>query len=487
MPQEVRTRFAPSPTGSLHIGSLRTALFSFLWAKKNNGKFILRVEDTDKAREVAGSLEEIVKGLSEFGLSPDEGFVWENNTLKERGDYGPYLQSQRLDLYKKYSQELIEKKAAYYCFCTAERLAELRSQQQAQKLPPKYDKFCLKLSEAEIKEKLNSNTPHVIRLNVPAGQKIRFTDLVHGEIEIPSNDVDDQVLIKSDGYPTYHLGVVVDDHLMNITHVIRGEEWIPSTPKHILLYSAFGWELPVHAHAPNILGKSGKKLSKREGEVSVKSFLDKGYLPEALVNYVAFLGWNPKSEKEIFSLDELIKEFDIKNINKAGAVFDTDKLDWVNGMYIRKMNPEELLQRINLYPDHDLKKYPKEFLLKIVKLEQERLKKLSEIGERVKYFFEEPQYDPDLLVWKKSDRGVIKQNLEILLEFLKANDPSEEKIKHFIEDNNLKTGELLWPLRVALTGMDASPGPFEIMDAFMSLPNGKEIILGRVEKAIKLL
>src|SRR3989338_6903326 len=341
---EVRTRFAPSPTVSLHIGSLRTALFSFLWARKNNGKFILRVEDTDKSREVAGSLQEIVQTLTDFGIAPDEGFYWDNG-LKEKGEFGPYLQSQRLEIYKKYAEELVSKNHAYYCFCSPQRLEELRKQQQDQKLPPKYDKQCLKLSPEEVKQKLTAGEPHVIRLNVPLDQKIRFTDLVHGEIEIPSNDIDDQVLLKSDGYPTYHLAVVIDDYLMKITHVIRGVEWIPSTPKHILLYSAFGWESPKFAHAPNILGKSGKKLSKRESDVSVKEFIEKGYLPEALLNFIAFLGWNPKTDQEIFTLIELIDQFSLEKLNKSGAVFDLDKLDWINGLYIRKMDPTELISK----------------------------------------------------------------------------------------------------------------------------------------------
>ncbi len=477
----VRTRFAPSPTGSLHIGGLRTALFSFLLARKNQGQFILRVEDTDKAREVAGSLEGVVQILTNFKLSPDEGYVWQDG-LVEKGDLGPYLQSKRLDIYKKHALELIEKKAAYYCFCTKERLDDLRKQQETAHQPPKYDKHCAALSPEEVEKKISAGEPHVIRLNVPADQKVRFADIVHGEIQIPTNDIDDQVLLKSDGYPTYHLAVVVDDYLMKITHVIRGEEWIPSTPKHILLYAAFGWESPRFAHAPNILGKSGKKLSKRESDVAVTDFISKGYLPEALLNFIAFLGWNPKTEQEIFSLDELIREFSLEKINKSGAVFDWEKLDWFNSMYIRKLTAEELFEKIKPFLPETASQ-PKEFVLKILKLEQERLKKLSEIGERVKYFFDEPLYDPTLLVWKKSEPSVIKENLKKLYEFLQSNPTDEATIKKFIETNNLKNGEVLWPLRVALSGLEASPGPFEIMDAFQSLPNGKEIILSRIQKA----
>jgi nondiscriminating glutamyl-tRNA synthetase len=473
MSQEVRTRFAPSPTGYLHIGGLRTALFNFLFAKNKNGKTVLRIEDTDQTRLVPGAMENIIETLNQFKIAPDEG---------------PIEQSKRLDIYKKYADELVNKGHAYFCFCSTERLEELRKQQEAQKLPPKYDKLCLKLSKDEVDRKIASGEKHVVRLNVPKDQTIRFTDLVHGEISISTNDIDDQVLLKSDGFPTYHLAVVVDDHEMNITHVIRGDEWIPSTPKHILLYSAFGWESPQHIHLPPILSKAtGKKLSKREGDVSVKSFLEKGYLVEAITNFIAFQGWNPKSEKEIFSLDELIKEFDVKNINKAGAVFDVDKLDWINGLYIRKMDPEELLKRVDLYPGHELKQYPKEFLLKIVKLEQERLKKLSEIGERVRYFFEEPEYDSSSLVLKEDWREEVKEVMTAMGNEIRTKGYSENDFKQFIL-NMGKNGKLtLHPLRVALTGLQSSPPPIDIINAFMALQNGKEIILKRIERAINLL
>jgi glutamyl-tRNA synthetase len=489
MNKEVRVRFAPSPTGFFHVGGLRTALYNFLFARKHNGKFILRVEDTDQARFVPGALENIVQSLAEFKLNPDEGVYWDNG-VKERGDKGPYFQSKRLDLYKKYAQELVDKNVAYYCFCTPERLEKLRKEQEAAHQPPRYDKHCLHLTAEEIETKLRAGEPHVIRLNVPADQQIRFTDLVHGEIAFSSNEIDDQVLLKSDGYPTYHLANVVDDHLMEITHVIRGEEWIPSTPKHILLYSLFGWESPQFAHLPLLLSKTRKKLSKREGDVSVKDFLEQGYLPEALLNFVALLGWNPKTEQEIFSLIELIQQFSLDKVNKAGAVFDLEKLDWLNGVYIRNMKMEELYARILPYlikAGIHAEGHPRQFIEKILTLERDRLKKLSEIGDRVRYFFEEPKYETDLLIWKNSDQQVIRQNLKKLFEFLQNHEPSEAEIKKFIEENKLKTGEVLWPLRVAITGMQASPGPFEIIDAFQVLPNGKQIVLDRIDKAVKLL
>ena len=487
---EVRTRFAPSPTGFLHIGGLRTALFEFLWAKKNNGKFILRIEDTDQARNVPGALENIVQTLTDFKLNPDEGFYWDGVVL-EKGDRGPYLQSKRLGLYKKYAEDLVNRGNAYYCFCSQERLTALRSEQTAKKIPPKYDKLCLKLTKEEIQNKIKNNEPKVIRLNVPPNQQIRFTDLVHGQIEISTNDLDDQVLLKSDSFPTYHLAVVVDDYLMGVNYVIRGEEWIPSTPKHILIYSSFGWELPKFAHLPLLLSKSRKKLSKREGDVAVKDFLEQGYLPEALLNFVALLGWNPKTEQEKFTLDELIEEFSFEKLNKSGAVFDLEKLDWLNGVYIRELKIEELHLRLLPYLTEtftEFKKYPKEFLFKIIALEQGRLKKLSEIGERVRYFFSEPEFNPELLRWKKMNNEEIKQSLsdakKIISNFEFQISKQEIEKKFLDELTGKDKGSMLWPLRIALTGLKASPGPFEIMEAFGVLPNGREIILSRIKKAL---
>ncbi|MEO8065684.1 MAG: glutamate--tRNA ligase [Candidatus Doudnabacteria bacterium] len=494
---EVRVRNAPSPTGLLHIGGIRTFLYNFLFARKNNGKYILRIEDTDQERLVPGSLENIVQSLHELGINTDEGPYWDNG-LKSRGDKGPYIQSQRLDIYKKYAQELLDKKAAYYCFCTKERLVQLRQEQQVNKLPPKYDKFCLKFSEAEVAQKIKNGESHVIRLNVHPDHLIEFIDLVYGPIKISSNEVDDQVLLKSDGFPTYHLAVVVDDHLMEITHVIRSNEWIPSTPKHILLYQAFGWKLPTFVHLPPILSKTtGKKLSKREGDVSVQDFLEKGYLPEALINFLAFQGWNPKTEQEIFSMLELVQVFSLDKVNRSGAIFDLDKLDWFNSMYIRRLKIEELFARCLPYlikTGIETGKYPKEFIEKILELERGRLRKLSEIGERVEYFFKEPTYDPQLLIWKKTEKQTIIKNLESLQTFLQTlpakkfkRDILESETKKFIESEKLKTGEVLWPLRVALTGLEASPGPYEIMDAFSVLPDGKEQIIKRVSKAAEIL
>lgn len=494
MANKVRVRMAPSPTGFLHIGSLRTALYDFLFARKERGVFILRVEDTDRARLVPGALENIVQTLTEFGLAPDEGYIWQDGKIIERGDHGPYLQSERLDLYKKYADELVVKKLAYHCFCTTERLEQLRLSQQAQKHAPKYDKLCATLTDEEVKVRLEKGESSVIRLNVPKDKVVKYDDMVFGHIEISSNEVDDQVLIKSDGYPTYHFAVVIDDHLMEISHVMRGDEYISSTPKDILLYEALGWEKPSFVHLPPVISKTTKKkLSKREGDVSVKSFVEKGYLPEAILNFLVFLGWNPKTEQEIFSLPEMIEQFSLDKLNKAGAVFDPDKLDWFNGQYIRKMDPTALAEHCVPYFEQsgvDVKSFPIEFVHKVLLLEKDRLKKFSEIGERVFYFFHEPEYDPSLLAWKDTPRETIKANLSKFATFLariSESDFTKEHLelesKKFIDENGLKNGEVLWPVRVALSGLKASPGPFEIMDAFGILPSGKSLAIARIKRA----
>ncbi len=328
--ETVRVRFAPSPTGYLHIGGLRTALYNYLFAKNNNGKFILRIEDTDRNRYVEGAVENLISTLNWIGLKYDEG-------PDAKGEFGPYMQSQRLDIYKKYANDLLENGKAYCCFCTPERLQELREEQQRQKLPQaKYDKHCLNLTKDEIKEKLESGIPHVIRLNVPADQKVTFDDVIRERVEFDTSNIDDQVLIKSDGFPTYHLANVVDDHLMKITHVIRGEEWLSSTPKHILLYDFFEWEKPVFAHLPLLLNPDRSKLSKRQGDVAVEDYQSKGYLKETLINFVALLGWNAGDDKEFYYLDELVEKFSLERVNKAGAVFDLQKLNWLNAEHLRK-------------------------------------------------------------------------------------------------------------------------------------------------------
>ncbi len=529
----IRTRFAPSPTGFVHIGSLRTALFAFLFARSNYGKNILRIEDTDQNRKVEGALENLLKVMKEVGVEFDEGFyLKDDDTIGERGEYGPYLQSKRLNKYQEIANQLIEKGKAYFCFCSQERLDTLKKEQTALKKPPMYDRLCKKLSDDEIKNKLeefkNLGKNPVIRFAIPTEGKTIIHDLIYGDIFYDHIFLDDQVIIKSDGFPTYHLAVVVDDHFMEITHVIRGDEWLPSTPKHLLIYEALGWEPTKYAHLPLILNPDKSKLSKRQGDVSVEDFLKHGYLKEALLNFVAFLGWNPKTEKELFTLDELIKEFDLAKINKAGAVLDDSKLDWFNSQYIKRMGIDELVEKLKPYwveaqliqnnkEDASLppslsqadislppslskegvggvnKKFPNNFLTAIAKLEQERLKKLSEIGERTKFFFSLPDYNSELLVWKKSTAEDAKNKLEELYklyELLTENDFTQEilenKTKEFIAKNGFDNGSVLWPLRVSLTGLEKSPSPFEVA-VVLALGFGKQEILNRIQIAIKKL
>ncbi|MDP3993909.1 MAG: glutamate--tRNA ligase [bacterium] len=464
-------RFAPSPTGLLHIGGLRTALFNFLFARKNNGKFILRIEDTDKSREVRGAVENIKETLRTFGLN------W---------DVGPIFQSERLKTYHEHASRLVAQGDAYKCGCSEERIADLKKHAQAEKRPFRYDKHCLKNPAPST----GSGSNHfVIRQNVPEEGITSFEDLVYGKIQVANSTLDDGILVKSDGYPVYNFANVIDDHLMEITHVIRGEEFIPSTPKHILLYKSFGWQVPQFAHLPLLVDKKRQKLSKRSGDAAVKEYVEKGYLPEAILNFIAFLGWNPKTEQEIFSLDELIKAFDLEKVNKSAAVFDLEKLNWFNSHYIKEKPLSELLKYAQRYfPVTDTSPYPEEFLEKILEIEKGRLNKLSEVGERAGYFFQEPEYNKDLLSWKDMTGEEIKKSLEvskkIIFNFQFSISKKEIEKTFFQEIGEGDKGTLLWPLRVALTGLRASPGPFEILEAFFCLQNGKETVLKRIQKAI---
>ena len=504
MNNKIRTRFAPSPTGMLHVGSLRTAFYNYLFAKHNNGDFVLRIEDTDRSRYVEGSIENLVKILDLMGLEYSEGiFTGNNSKTCQKGDFGPYMQSERLEIYKKYVDELIKNDYAYFCFCSQERLNEMRKEQQAQKIAPMYDGKCRGLDKKEIQRLLDKKTPFVVRLKVPKDGFTEFDDLIYGKIKIANRTIDDQVIMKSDGFPTYHLASVIDDHLMEISHTIRGEEWLPSTPKHILLYKAFGWDLPKFAHLPLLLNPDKSKLSKRQGDVSVEDYLNKGYLPEALLNFILLLGWNPKTEEEVFSIEEMIKRFDLSGVNKTGAIFNTEKLDWINGVYVRHIPLEELtklcvpyLIETKLIKEVSSIKYQVlstgevvnfEYLKKVVALEQERMKKLSEIGESVKFIFvDKLEYEKDLLIWKKMDFEKVKNNLELIYQELEkidekdlTKDNLEKVLRDLMEREGIKTGELLWPLRVALTGLKGSPGPFDV-----AIVLGKEKVLERIQFAI---
>lgn len=504
--KKIRTRFAPSPTGSLHVGGLRTALYNYLFAKHNKGNFILRIEDTDKTRFVEGSMEGLIDILNLMNLNYSEGvFTDKENKIIQKGNFKPYLQSERLSIYKKYINELIDKKYAYYCFCSSERLTEMRKKQQAAKIAPMYDGQCRELNNEKIQEMLAKKIPYVVRLKIPKDGFTEFKDLVYGKIRIENKTIDDQVIMKSDGYPTYHLASVVDDYLMKISHVIRGEEWLPSTPKHILLYKAFGWELPNFAHLPLLLNSDKSKLSKRQGDVATKNYLSKGYLPEALLNFVLLLGWNPKTEEEIFSLEEMIKRFNLSGVNKTGAIFNVEKLDWINGAYIRKMKIEKLTKlcipylieakiikredtEYRIQDTNELIDF--EYLKKVIKLEQDRMKKINEIGELINFIFvSELKYKKDLLIWKKISFEEVNNNLKLAygeLEKIKENnftkDNLEKILRNLMEEKNIKIGELLWPLRVALTGLEKSPSPFEVGEVL-----GRKKVLGRIEFALNLL
>lgn len=503
----VRTRFAPSPTGFVHIGSLRTALFSFLYARHNSGTHVLRIEDTDQNRFVEGAVENLLKVMKQVGVEFDEGYyLKDDGSIGERGEFEPYLQSKRLPLYQKYAQQLIAEKKAYYCFCSEQRLEDLRKEQTALKKPPMYDRHCRALSDEEIKKQMDefkaAGKNPVVRFAIPLEGETVIHDLIYGDIKYENKVLDDQVIIKSDGFPTYHLAVVVDDHNMQITHVIRGDEWLPSTPKHILIYKALGWEPTKFSHLPLIFNPDKTKLSKRQGDVAVEDFLAKGYLKEALVNFVAFLGWNPKTEQEVFSMEELIKAFELENVNNSGAVFDINKLDWMNAQYIRQINLGELTNQLlpywRKYWEENKIEFNKthlshEYFEKIAELEKERLKKLSEIGERTAYFFVAPEYDGSMLVWKKSDAAKTKKvlnELHGLMENFTADDFKKEnletKIKTFIAENNYDNGSVLWPLRAALTGLEKSPGPFEVASV-MAFGLGKDELLKRLTAAANKL
>ncbi|MBU4431955.1 glutamate--tRNA ligase, partial [Patescibacteria group bacterium] len=408
---EFRTRFAPSPTGYLHLGSLRTVLFGYLMAKSEGGKFFLRIEDTDQKRSVEGAIEGLLDILNWVGLTFDEG-------PHLGGDYGPYVQTERMDIYKKYLEELLATGKAYYCFCTSERLDAMRAEQQANKLPPRYDRHCRNLSKEDVEKRIAAGEPYVVRHKLPLDGEITVHDELRGDITVQFKEVEDYVLIKSDGIPTYQFASVVDDHTMKTSHVLRAEEWIPSLPKNIQLYNDFGWEPPKFVHMSLTLNKDGGKLSKRQGDVAVEDYRAKGYLQEALINFSALLGWHPKDDQEILTLDEIISKFNYKDMGVKGAIFDLDKLDYYNGYYIRQKPIAELVELCKPFLAENLKltnnsyKKTDEFLTKVVKSEQERLKKLIEIGELTEFLFkDEIEYDTNLLVWKKTTLEEMKVNL----------------------------------------------------------------------------
>jgi len=491
----IKTRFAPSPTGYLHIGGLRTAMYSYLFAVKNNGKFVLRIEDTDRERYVEDGIQNILKSLFWAGIIPNEGVqMKESGEIYQTGDCGgSYIQSERLNIYKKHVDELLEKGHAYYCFCTSERLDEVRQFQQLNKLPTGYDKHCRDLTPEEVKKRLAAGEKYVVRMKMPLEGETVFNDVVKGEVRIKNELVDDQIILKSDGYPTYHLAVVVDDHYMGITHIIRGDEWISSVPKHVNLYKMFGWEVPVMAHLPLLLNSDKSKLSKRQGDVSVEDYRKKGYLPEAVLNFVVFLGWNPGTEQEIFSLEELVKEFSLEKIGKSGAVFNLEKLDWFNSQYIRALNGEELVERTKpflleskLMTEKEIKA-KEDWLIKALSLEKERVNTLAQLAESIGFLLKTPKYEKELLVWKKGSMEEVRAVLPELKEFLNNLSVQsynaknlQEKVGEWVTLKGHSNGSVLWPMRVALSGLEKSPPPFEIAEVL-----GKEETIDRIDAALK--
>jgi len=493
----VRTRFAPSPTGYVHVGGLRTALYNYLFAKKNGGKFILRIEDTDQTRLVPGAAENIEKVLEWAGLIPDESPL-------RGGDFGPYTQSQRLAIYKQYCDQLIAEQKAYYCFSSPEELEEVRKLQLKQGLQPKYNRKWLpesmggSMPESKIKEALESGIPKVVRMKVPDGITIKVDDVIRGTVEFDSAVVDDQVLLKADGFPTYHLAVVVDDHLMQITHVIRGEEWLSSTPKHVLLYDFFGWEKPVFAHVPLLLNPDRTKLSKRQGDVAVEDYIKKGFSREALINFVALLGWNPGSgsEQEIFTLEELLEQFSLDHIGKSGAIFNLEKLSWIEKEHIRRKSAHELAQAIRPILEEELKhRKPElpiekitsdEYLMAVAREMKERVHFIKEFVTFSSYFFFEPEtYEEDAVKkrWKENTTALLTEfalQLETLSPFTAAE--IESALKSFCEAKGIKTAEMVHPIRLAVSGASFGPSLFHLLEIV-----GKEATLRRIKRATECL
>lgn len=482
--KKVRTRFAPSPTGRMHVGNLRTALYAYLIAKHEGGDFMLRIEDTDQERYVEGALDIIYRTLEKTGLVHDEG-------PDKDGGVGPYVQSERQasGIYMKYAKQLIEQGDAYYCFCDKERLESLKtsvSEDGTQIV--NYDKHCLHLSKEEIEANLAAGKPYVVRINMPTEETTTFHDEIYGDITVPNAELDDMILIKSDGYPTYNFANVIDDHLMNITHVVRGNEYLSSAPKYNRLYEAFGWEVPVYVHCPLITDENHKKLSKRCGHSSYEDLLDQGFVSEAIVNYVALLGWCPQDNREIFSLPELVEAFDYHHMSKSPAVFDINKLKWMNGEYLKAMDFDKFYELAEPYikkvitKDYDLKK--------IASLIKSRIEILPDIKDQIDFFEAVPEYDTAMYCHKKMKTNE-ETSLEVLKEILPrleawddySNDALFGLLKGFAEEKGYKNGYVMWPVRTAVSGKQNTPGgATEIMEVL-----GKAESVERIKNAIELL
>ena len=484
MSKKIRTRYAPSPTGKMHVGNLRTALYEYLIAKHEGGDFLLRIEDTDQERYVEGALDLIYKTMDQAGLKHDEG-------PDKDGGYGPYVQSERVKtgIYLEYAKKLVEKGEAYYCFCTKERLQKLHDEAEARgEKAAKYDKHCLHLTKEEIEANLAAGVPYVIRQNNPKEGETSFDDVIYGKITAPNDELDDMILIKSDGYPTYNFANVIDDHLMEITHVVRGNEYLSSAPKYNRLYEAFGWEVPAYIHCPIITDEEHKKLSKRRGDSSFEDLVELGFLPEAIVNYVALLGWSPVDNREIFSLEELVEAFDYHHMNKSPAVFDVVKLKWMNGEYLKAMDFDKFFELAKPYisdtvtKDYDLKK--------IASLIKSRIEILPDIKDQIDFFEAVPEYDTAMYCHKKMKTNE-ETSLEVLKEILPrleawddySNDALFGLLKGFAEEKGYKNGYVMWPVRTAVSGKQNTPGgATEIMEVL-----GKAESVERIKNAIELL
>ena len=479
---KIRTRYAPSPTGRMHVGNLRTALYAYLIAKHEDGDFILRIEDTDQGRYVEGAVEIIKRTMEETGLIEDEG-------PEKDGGVGPYVQSERMraGIYGKYAQELIDKGKAYRCFCTPERLSTLTTVVDGKEISV-YDKHCLHLSEEEIERNLAEGKPYVIRQNNPTEGTTTFHDELYGDVTVDNKELDDMILIKSDGYPTYNFANVVDDHLMGITHVVRGNEYISSSPKYNRLYEAFGWEVPKYIHCPLITDEDHHKLSKRSGHSSYEDLIEQGFLPEAVVNFIALLGWSPDSDREIFSLDDLVKIFDYHRINKSPSVFDYQKLRWMNGEYLKAMDPEKFYGMAEPYLKTALRKDLD--LRKIAEMVRTRIEVFPDIADMVDFFESLPDYDPSLFTHKKMKTNA-ESSLAVLKDLLPILEAQEDfsnealfaVIKAYIQEKGFKNGYVLWPVRIAVSGRQTTPaGATEIMEIL-----GKEESIARISEAVRKL
>ncbi|MBP9817316.1 glutamate--tRNA ligase [Candidatus Shapirobacteria bacterium] len=473
-PASIRTRMAPSPTGEYHIGHIRTLLYNFALAHQSAGQFIIRIEDTDQKRFVIGAQDRILQVIKDYGLSWDEG-------PDIGGPYSPYVQSERLNIYQKYLKQLLDSGQAYYCFCTEDRLTEMRDLQKASGKLPKYDRHCLSLSPAEVQKNLEAGLPYVVRLRIPDRETIVIEDLVRGKIKFNTNDVDDQVLVKSNGIPTYHFAAAVDDHLMNITHILRGDEWISSVPKLYTIYKYLDWELPKLAHLPVFLDPSGQgKMSKRKGTVSARSFLDDGYLPEALLNFLMLLGWNPGTEQELFSLDEFVKEFKIEKLHVKQPIFDRKKLDYFNGLYIReKITEAKYLEYFKKF----LPEASDEQVKILAPILRSRLVKFSDLKTSLAFIFDDIKYDKELLLKKGTSPELAKEMLTKSINLL-STDFSDlvSRIQNLVSENSWNVGEFFMVFRVAICGVAFTP---PVVDCLPAL--GQESTLRKLNLALKNL